>query len=150
MSLISPIFPQSILQNLDKLPSELIEIHIWPNISPLVKVWLNKYNYEKYHHLVKDIIPENLHDSYIRFVIRNDYALIMERLLYENFNNWIKILRYSYKNLLFYNYIFFLSHFAVEHTSCKSNNLINDYLKIAGYEKKWHKKNSTKYIRWSN
>ena len=138
------------LNDLDKLPREIIEEHIWPYISPYIKVWLKKSYYIRYHHRIKKYIPESLYESYIRFIIRNDYSFIMERLLYDYFDDWIKILRFPYKNTLFHNYIFFLSYYAVENTSTKTYNLINNYLKIAGYEKKWHKKNSTKYIRWSN
>jgi hypothetical protein len=138
------------LNNLDKLPREIIEEYIWPNISLRIKVLLNKFYYEKYHYIIYQFIPDNQRDSYIRFVIRNDYSMILNKLLQQNFKDWIKLLHYQYKNELFYNYIFFLSHFAVENTSSKSNYLINDYLKIAGYEKKWHKKNSSKHIRWSN
>jgi hypothetical protein len=147
---MSSILSSINLNELDKLPREIIEEHIWPYISPYVKLWLNKSYYIKYHHHTKKYISEDIYDSYVRFIIRNDYSFIIERLLYDNFDEWIKILRYPYKDTLFNNYIFFLSHFAVENESTKSNNLINYYLRIAGYEKKWHKKNSVKYIRWSN
>lgn len=138
------------LSILDDLPNEIVKECVWQYLSPFVKVWLNKSYYEKYHYCVKYYIPENLQDSYVRSMIRKDNSFIIERLLYENFNDWIKTLRYPYKNYIFNNYVFFLSHFAVENTSTKSYNIINKYLRLSGYEKKWHKKNSIKYIRWSN
>ena len=138
------------LNDLDKLPREIIEENIWPYISIYIKLWLNKSYYIRYHHHTKKCIPYNLYESYVRNMIRNDYSFITERLLYDNFDDWIKILKYPYKDTLYNNYIFFLLHYAIENSSTKSKNLINNYLRISGYEKKWHKKNSIKYIRWSN
>ena len=138
------------MERLNLLPDDLINSHVWPNLPHSTKVWLNKSCYKTFHYCIRDMVPANVYDSYIRNVIRYDDCIVFELLLLENFDKWIKILKYSYKEYVFYNYIFFLSHFALENTATKCYSLINSYLKTAGYEKKWHKKNSIKYIRWSN
>ena len=140
----------NLIEKLYLLPDDIIHIYIWPHISPNIKIWLNKSCYNQYHLCVKNMIPANIYDSYVRNVIRNDDYMVFDKLLLENFDKWIKILKYSYREYIFYNYIFFLSHFAVENNSSNCSNQISFFLKKAGYEKKWHKKNSIKYIRWSN
>ena len=141
---------------LNRLPEELLEYHVWPHVSPYIKMWLNKNYYNKYHKYLKNYICCNVsknsysYDSYVRFIVRNDYVMAFNKLMEDNFDKWFKIKNYEYSAYKFYNYIYFLKHYAIEQYSSKSHNIINNYLINAGYEKKWHKNNSRKNIRWTN
>jgi hypothetical protein len=63
-------------------------------------------------------------DSYIRYVIRNDYYFIFEQLLKNNHSKWRKLNRYNYKCKSFINYYTFLVHYCIENESTQCRNII--------------------------
>jgi len=130
------------------IPFDILDTHIIPKLPNTIIVQLNKYNFNKYHHLIKYSIHDNSYENYIRNMIINDYAFIFGKLLDENFDKWVKMKNYPDTYVVYKNYICFLIHLCIKNTSDKCKNLINTYLMNTGLDKKWHKNNYIKSIRW--
>ena len=127
------------------------------------KIFLNKKYYNKYHYLIRKIIINKSvssqffssygMESYIRYIVRNDYYFPFERLIDENFNKWLFMKRYRYKDMVFQNYIRFLIYYCNEFSasSCLNKLITNDkYIKLFGICKKEHKNIINTSIRWTN
>ena len=137
------------LSLISKLPLE-IEIYIQDFLPIEVLCSLTKKYYIKYHKCVKNFIPKNLYDNYIRDMIRRDNDFVFGLLIKENCNVWLKIKKYKYKNTIYDNFIWFLDGFCIENKSTKCRNLLNDFFNKTGLSKNKHKKNSITNIIWSN
>jgi len=138
----------NIFHYLNFLPDDIIKEYIFPKLSPENLVWLTKENYIKYHYVIKDIIPKNRLESYIRDIVRNDYSFVFNHLLDEQFNKWLNMKKYTYKCYIFENYIRFLMQFCIDNNSNKCLMLIQN--KGSNYLKeKWSKKVKIKDCRWS-
>lgn len=133
--------------SLNQLPNEIIE-HIKEYINKKLFVFTNKTNYFSYHYIIKNHIP--YYENYIRNMIRRDFDFVFEFIVKENYNKWIEIKNYLYKNMIFKNYIYFIIYFCIENDSQKCRCFITDFLKEHGLCKNRHKKNVVRYIRWKN
>ena len=138
------------MTNIDDLPEEIIDI-INSNISPTTLVWLNKSNYIKYNYIIKSMIHTSRFEDYIRDMVRNNNVFVLKHIIVENINRWVKMKRWRYKNIIYYDYIHFIFNYAIENNAYKSRELI-DKVATQVFGVKWHKKNGIKYIRtkWMN
>ncbi|MEX0595531.1 MAG: hypothetical protein WD512_03445, partial [Candidatus Paceibacterota bacterium] len=76
-----------------------------------------------------------------------------ENWINENFNKWLFMKKYRYKDMIFSNYIHFLIYYCNENGSieCVNKILTNDkYIKTFGINKKQHKNIINTSIRWIN
>lgn len=136
-----------LFENIKFLPDVLVS-HIYDFIPRIALVFTNKEKYNLYHiHLKKYIIN---YENYIRDTIRRDNHFVIGKIVEENFNIWIKICDYMYKNMIFKNYAYFVIHYCIENESTKCREVVIDFLKQLGLCKNLHKKNIVKYIRWKN
>jgi hypothetical protein len=137
----------NLLINICKLPNEII--NIIKEFTPK-KRWVitNRENYVLYHKLLKPSIIN--YENYIRDTIRRDNYFVFEIILEENFHKWWNIYNYTYKNMIFKNYLYFTNHYCIENDSSKCRNIVINFLKNHGFDKNLHKKNIVKYIRWKN
>ena len=90
-------------------------------------------------------------DSYINYLIKNDYDFIFENLIQYKYNQWVKIRRYTYKGCSHCNYLTFLNHLCITTQSTKCRNVIKKVEKSNPLlRKKRYKK--IRYInnRWTN
>lgn len=113
---------------------------------------LNKKYYFKYHKHIKQWIPREIYENYLRDMVRNDNHFVFDFLIKENSKIWqnIKKYKYKYKNTFYSDYIRFLDAFCIENESTKCRNLLQFFLHKSGLSKNQHKKNTTTNIRWTN
>lgn len=131
---------------LEELPEDIITC-IKEYIPLEVIVWLNKENYTNYHSVIYNSIT--LSESYIRMLIRGDKYFIFKMVLQDNMTRWYNMKRYTYKHMIFNNYLHFLINYADENNSKNIKNIIeNTCDTILG--KKWHKKTRVLFNRWRN
>ena len=127
-----------------ELPEELIFI-IKEYIPNIKLIFVNKTNYLLYHFLLKKTIPN--FENYVRDVIRRDNEFVFENIIRENYVKWLQNINYIYKNMIFKNYIYFISYFCIENESSKCRYFISHFFKKLGMCKNLHKKNIVRYIR---
>lgn len=137
----------TIIEKINNLPDHMKNI-IFEYIERKYVVFTNKKNYFLYHHLIKKNIIN--YSNYIRDIIRRDNHFVFHLLIRENFDKWIKMKQYIYKNMIFINYVYFLITFCIENDSNNCRNIIVDFFTEHGLGKNLHKKNIIKYIRWKN
>ena len=137
----------ALFENIKKLPDELIST-IYNFIPKKTLIFTNRENYNLYHKYLKIYITN--YENYIRDTIRRDNHFVIGKIIEENFNLWIKIHDYMYKNLIFKNYLYFVTHYCIENDSNKCREVVMAFLKEQRFGKNLHKKNIVKYIRWKN
>mgnify|MGYP001089469132 CR=1 FL=1 len=133
------------MTNIEELPEVIVSI-INSYIPPTTLVWLNKEYYNKHNNVVKSIIHPSRFEDYIRDMVRNNNVFVLRHIILENINRWIKMKRWRYKNIIYYDYIHFIFNYAIENEAYKSRDLI-DKVATQIFGIKWHKKNGIKYIR---
>ena len=111
-------------------------------------VFINKTFYNLYHPLIKKYIP--FYENFIRDMIRRDNEFVFERIIRENFDIWIKCKEFTYKNMIFNNYIYFLNYYCIENNSEKCREIIMEYLSKRHLRRNLYKKKTVKYIKWKN
>jgi len=134
----------SIIENVNKLPQELINL-IKEYIPKKSFVFTNRVNYLLYHYLIKKSIKN--YENYIRNTIKRDNDFVFYMIFIENYHRWCEIKQYIYKNMVFKNYVYFTINYCIENDSNNCRNIINNYFKQHGLGKNTHKKNIVKYIR---
>jgi len=138
-------FNCQLLKTIYYLPDEILEI-IKEYIPKIYLIYTNKSNFILYHFLTNKIIKN--YENYIRDIIRRDNDFIFNYILEENYNKWIHIKNYIYKNKIFKNYFYFTINYCIENDSNNCRNIICIFLKKHGLGKNLHKKNIVKYIPW--
>ena len=138
------MFTSNVLENIYLLPKELKDI-IFAFVDNKQKIFVTKEYYLKYHNLL--VIPK--YNSYLRFNIRHDNDFVLNQLIKENFNLWIKPKNIKYKNTVYPSYINYIQALSIEYSSMRCKKKIEDFDK-ARLEKKIPKKNRIKNIKWTN
>jgi len=138
-----------LLSRIAKLPDEMIDI-IKSYIPITTLRLLDKSNYELHHKYIRQSIPYNLYETYVRSMVRKDYDYVFRNILDENFDRWLKIKKYQYQDTIFLNYLYFLKCYCIENQSMNCKNVIDKYLELSGLDKNQHKKNISRSIRWRN
>jgi hypothetical protein len=133
--------------NVDKLPDELIDI-IYSFIPKVVTTFLTKENYIRDHHLIRNFINKKNIEQYVRCMIRQDNDFVFNQLIFENYQRWLNMKKYYYKETIYADYIHFLVSYAIDNDSIKCRKIIQDLFEELGLSKNQHKKNRFKYIRW--
>jgi hypothetical protein len=141
------VIKDELLKKIYNLPEDMIKI-IKEFLPKKFLVFINRENYDLYHHLVKKYIFD--YENYIRDMIRRDNSFVFEYILKENYKKWENIKQYKYKNMIFKNYFYFTISYCIENESTNCRNIINLFLKLHGLGKNLHKKNVVKYIRWKD
>jgi len=111
-------------------------------------VFVNKLFYNLYHHTIRNKIP--LYENYVRDMIRRDNDIVIEKILGENNELWLKNRQYRYKNMVFNNYIYFIIYYCIENNSEHCRQIIYNFLEKRDLCRNLHKKNVVKYIKWIN
>jgi hypothetical protein len=135
------------LNKLYKLPEDLLSL-IETYIKSSSLIFVNKNYYNKYHFLIKNLIPKNQFENYIRSTIRRDHDFAFLQILNDNYKKWLNIKQYVYKNIIYKNYLYFISDYCIHNNSTKCRNELNEFLKEHGLCQNRHKKNSYIHIRW--
>lgn len=133
---------------LNIFPPEIINIikSFIPNIS---LVFVNKEYYTKYHSLLKYLIlKQNNYEKYIRNIIRRDLGFAFQYILNDNINHFLNIKNYPYKNIIYKNYLYFLSDYCIQNNSTNCRNVLNEFFKQHRLCQNRHKKNTYIHIRW--
>ena len=134
-------------------PREILEI-IWDFLPEKSKAFVTKTYYEKYHKLYIYPLLKPRFNSYIRFVIRNNYLFLMEQNLIDHYETWIKLYNWSYKQETYTTYIHYLLTASIEYNSQSIINLLRETIKKKSkINKKQLNQNKTitqKYNTWSN
>ena len=136
---------QKILNNINKLPFELIDI-IQSYIPQYVWRPLNKSLYVENYNLVYEKIKPNNAENYIRSIIKRDYDFVFKYVVLRNIFKWFQMKNYFYDFIVYSNYICFLKDFCISNQSFNCLNKLNLILKELNFEKKLPKKNTIKYI----
>ena len=137
----------NIIKNVYELPEEIVRL-IKEFIPHKTLVFVNSFYYNKYHYTIRKLIPQ--YDNYIRDIVRRDNEFVFEKIIEENFDNWMKNKQYIYKNMIFNNYIYFIMYLCIENGSDRCRQVIYDYFKKRDLCINLHKKNIVKYIKWKN
>jgi hypothetical protein len=137
---------------LNRLPEEVVKYCIQPFLPLSVVAFLSKKNYKNYHPtIIKPMLYEKGYDTYMRYIIRNDFYFLFEISLYENFEKWLKLTKFIYKSSLYCNYIFFLLEFCIECDSQKCREILQNVFVQKGFNKDRNKyKNKSVNIVWKN
>jgi hypothetical protein len=133
--------------NVNLLPDELEDI-VYSYIPKCVTIFLTKQNYLREHYLIKKFIKIKNTENYIRSMVRQDNDFVFTQLLVENYNKWLNMKKYYYKECIFGNYLMFLESYAIDNDSVKCRKILFDLFKKESLSKNKHKKNTNKYIRW--
>lgn len=137
---------------LDNLPHEIIDI-IFHHLKPANLIFLNKYYYEKYNFLIEKIFFKGeiqRYHSYIRDIIRHDYVYVFNHILGQKLNYWTQLLNFTYKNVVYANYINYLLYITTNYKSIKCYQLLKYKLSLTGFSKMLLKNNKIKYNKWIN
>ena len=134
----------NILHQITKLPDVLIDI-IQTYLPVNKTIFLNKTNYINNHKYLH--IDKYIYDNYLRNMVRKDCWFVLKMLLEENVKKWLKM-KYTYKNVVYHNYIAFLSFFSIENYSTNCINIIWAFLDKYGITKNQYKNNTLINIRW--
>jgi hypothetical protein len=135
----------SMVDRINDLPEEIINL-IKECLPKHVLAFTNKKSYILYHHFIRKTIYRM--EDYIRDTIRRDNLFVFEFIIAENYEKWVNRKNYHYRNIIFNNYLSFITHYCVENNSDKCKNFTVDFLKEHGLCKNQHKKNIVKHIRW--
>jgi len=104
---------------IDLLPDEILDI-IFQKLQPSEKIFLNKKNYYKYHHIVKNKIQPTLYESYLRDIIRFDYVFLFKEIIKEKFQYWIIYNKsIKYQNFIFTTYFSYINFLVNKYNSIK-------------------------------
>jgi hypothetical protein len=136
-----------ILTNINKLPNEIEDI-IYSYIPITKTILLSKKHYLESHKLLRQTIDKLDIENYIRTMIRQDNDFVFEQLLIENYNKWLNMKNYYYKDCDYANYLIFLKSYAIDNESTKCLDLLLELFEELGLCKNQHKKKVFKYIRW--
>lgn len=139
---------KKLFNNIDQLPNELIKM-IEQFIPKIVTIFLSKSNYIQNHHLILKLINAKKTEEYIRTMIRQDNHLVLKRLLVENYERWLYMKNYYYKQCLYSNYLIFLKHYAFDYKSTNCYETLESLFQEIGLSKNQHKKKLLKYIKWN-
>ncbi len=137
----------NIVDKIHDLPNDIM-ILIKEFIPTNVFVFTNRENYMLYHNTIRPFIKN--YENYVRDMIRRDNDFVFNMIIRENYTKWYDIKQYTYKNMVFKNYLYFTIQFCIENDSNNCRNVIHNFLKEHGLGKNLHKKNVVKYIRWKN
>lgn len=137
----------NIEKKLSDLPDDIIRL-IKEFIPQQKLIFVNKYFYNLYHPLLRSTI--STYENYVRDMIRRDNNFVFERIIKENIDRWLKNKEFRYKNMIFNNYIYFLSHYSIENNSERCREIIMNYLSKRDLCRNLHKKKVVKYIKWNN
>tara|TARA_Y100001980_G_C14480164_1_gene258803 strand:- start:598 stop:1014 length:417 start_codon:yes stop_codon:yes gene_type:complete len=129
------------------LPHEVLNM-IFFYLSSNIKVFLNKKYYKKYNNLILRLNEIKNYNSLIRDILRNDYIFIFKYKLECNIYFWVNLINYSYKNVIYSNFITFLLFYCEKHSSNKCKNLIYNKLNEIGLKKIILKNNKIKNNKW--
>ena len=135
------------IDKIQLLPNDIINI-IKEFIPKSAFVFTNRENYLLYHSEIRPFIQN--YENYDKDMIRRDNDYVLNMIVRENYLKWYDIKQYTYKNMVFKNYLYFIIHFCIENDSNNCRNTIHNFLKEHGLGKNLHKKNVVKYIRWKN
>lgn len=136
-----------LFKNIDKLPEVLVDI-VYSYIPKSVTMFLSKKNYLKDHHLIRKLINKRNIEQYIRSMIRQDNHFVFKQLLVENYNRWLNMKKYYYKECIYANYLNFLESYTIDNESTKCRKILLNFFEEEGLCKNQHKKNRHRYIRW--
>ena len=129
------------------LPDELLNI-IFLYLDNRIKATLNKTYYFKYNNLLQNNFSFERYNSLVRNIIRNDDIFVFNHIINDNFNKWLSLNKYNYKNNIYENYIIFLIYYCNKYSSNKCKNLIYNFLNKSGIKKILLKNNRTIYSKW--
>ena len=136
-----------LIKYINFLPDDMVR-EIYEFIPWTTRLFLSKELYDKKHRLVKPVLLERgVFDNYVRHMVRNDNDFIFYYIADENWKHWLKYKKYTYKNLQFTNYIYFLEKLCVDHDSTKCRNIIHFFLEKFGLGKNQHKNNVFKLLK---
>ncbi len=111
------------------LPDDILyDIYLY--IQNESKYLLNKTNYEKHYVNIINSLRKATYNSYIRFIIRNDYSYLFDNLLKHKYNEFHTKNKISYKNIT-YKYLYeFVKYYIQTNNSCRCNNILINYQSI--------------------
>ena len=104
--------------NIKTLPDELEDI-VYSYIPKSAMIFVTKQNYLTSHHLVRSLVNRKNIENYIRSMVRQDNDFVFKLLLVENYNRWLNMTKYYYKECIFNNYLMFLESYAIDNQSTK-------------------------------
>ena len=82
-------------------------------------------------------------------MVRHDCAMVLGKLIDENFDKWKKMKKYYFKYMIFKNYLCFLMFLCVENGAVKCQRTLHEKASAVLGEK-WHKNVRIRNCRWSN
>jgi hypothetical protein len=139
-----------LLRKISLLPEELVRV-IYDFIPNQVLLWTCREKYYQHHSLVKGLLTLN-YDTYIRNVLRNDFHVLFEAIMREDFENWVNNTKYKYGMFVYTNQYTFLLDFSRENSSTKCSDLLmtrllDNFPAVNKHDKNKFKK-KTKNIGW--
>ncbi len=107
---------------------------------------LSKTYYLNFHSRIRSLILPTNFESYIRATANRDHSFVFDKILRENYERWLQMKNYMYKNKTYSNYVYFMKAFCLENDSFKCYEAINCLFIELGLGKNLHKKNISRSI----
>ena len=136
-----------LINKVNNLPEVIVDL-IKEYVPKYMFAFTNRENYELYHPFITPYIKDFY--GFIKDTIKRDNEFVFDTIVRENYIKWFTIKQYRYKNMVFYNYLYFIIHICIENESENCRKVINNFLKEHGLDKNLHKKNVVKYIKWKD
>ena len=136
-----------LINKVNNLPEVIVDL-IKEYVPKYMFTFTNRENYELYHPFITPYIKDFY--GFIKDTIKRDNEFVFDTIVRENYIKWFTIKQYRYKNMVFYNYLYFIIHICIENESENCRKVINNFLKEHGLDKNLHKKNVVKYIKWKD
>lgn len=139
---------------ISSLPEEIIQYIIKPYLSLEDTYLTNKTDYnihktEKFTSLYKNK-RQRFSNSYITYLIRNDYSFVFEILINIMFIHWYKPWKIKYKEGVFFCYVDLLNHKCIEYRANSCRSIINNKLEKNGNHKNKFKRIRIRKHKWNN
>ena len=108
------------------IPDDLLK-NIYLYLSDDTKYMLTKVDYEKHYIKTINRLRKKKYNSYIRFIIRNDYSYLFDNLLKHKYTDFHKKADFNYKNVT-YKYLYeFIKYYIQINKSDKCKQIIIKY-----------------------
>jgi hypothetical protein len=133
------------MEDLTPYPREILDL-IKQYMPLQILLLLSKTYYLNFHSRIRSVILPCNTEKYIRTTLNRDHSFVFDKILRENYQRWLQMKNYMYKNKTYSNYIYFIKAFCMENDSDKCYEAINCFMLELGLGKNLHKKNISRSI----
>lgn len=114
------------VQKIVKLPEDMVNT-IFDFLPPMALVFTNTKNYQENHYVIKESLDIYKYDVYVKYMIRSDNYMAFNEILNENYDKWLNIKNFIYKNKTYDDYTCFIKDYCIINDSQKCYDILCMY-----------------------